>query len=64
MNEYAINVLRKNMIVGQTIIMNYDEIMMKIMMSYGENLMKIMIKFVDDLVTTGMSTALKTVITQ
>ena len=47
------------MIVGQTIMMNYDEIMMKIMMKYDENMMKIMIKFVDDLATTGISTALK-----
>ena len=37
--------------------MNYDEITMKIMM-------KIMIRFVDDIATTGMSTALETVITQ
>ena len=44
--------------------MNYDEIMMKITMKQNENMMKIMIKFVDDLATTGMSTVLKTVITQ
>ena len=39
--------------------MNFDEIMMKITMKYNENMMKIMIKFVDDLATTGISTALK-----
>ena len=44
--------------------MNYDEITMKIMMKYDENMMRIAIKFVDDLATAGMSTALKTVITQ
>ena len=44
--------------------MNFDEIMMKITMKYNENMMKIMIKFVDDLATTGMSTVLKTDITQ
>jgi len=46
------------------IMMNYDEITMKIMMKYDENMMRIAIKFVDDLATAGMSTALKTVITQ
>ena len=44
--------------------MNYDEITMKIMMKYDENMMRIAIRFVDDLAATGMSTALKTVITQ